>query len=78
MASSHLYLSIILFYHTSRPQRTLIWLKKKIEQTKVRTEMCSSLPMESLLNKLGCLLEQIKTMAFHITQAKAILVWAQL
>lgn len=29
MASSHLYLSIILFYHTSRPQRTLIWLKKK-------------------------------------------------
>lgn len=40
--------------------------------------MCSSLPMESLLNKLGCLLEQIKTMAFHITQAKAILVWAQL
>lgn len=40
--------------------------------------MCSSLHTESLLNKLGCLLEQIKTMAFHITQAKVILVWAQL
>lgn len=59
----------------------MILFKKKKQtekQIKVRTEMCSNLYTESLLNKLEHLLELTKTVAFHVTQAKAILVWAQL
>lgn len=75
LASLYLHLNHTIFTSTLLDSKDLDFGEN---QTKVYIKMCSHFCTLCLLHKSGHFLEHTKTVAFHITQAKAVLIWAKL